>query len=60
MPRPRARITRLLAAATRESRAGCQSYPSGRGPFGCLAIFTEGFDTRDLKEAKALLEELGA
>jgi predicted ATPase len=22
--------------------------------------FTEGFDTRDLKEAKALLEELGA
>jgi predicted ATPase len=24
------------------------------------AWFTEGFDTRDLKEAKALLEELGA
>jgi predicted ATPase len=23
-------------------------------------LFTEGFDTRDLKEAKALLEELGA
>jgi predicted ATPase len=23
------------------------------------AWFTEGFDTRDLKEAKALLEELG-
>ncbi len=22
--------------------------------------FTEGFDTRDLKEAKALLDELGA
>ena len=38
---------------------GCQSYPSGRGPFDCSAILTEGFDTRDLKEAKALLEELG-
>jgi predicted ATPase len=24
------------------------------------ASFTEGFDTRDLKEAKALLEELAA
>jgi hypothetical protein len=23
-----------------------------------LRLFTEGFDTRDLKEAKALLEEL--
>jgi hypothetical protein len=25
-----------------------------------LGVFTEGFDTRDLKEAKALLEELAA
>ena len=22
---------------------GCQSYPSGRGPFGCSAILTEGW-----------------
>jgi hypothetical protein len=42
------------------SRAGCRSYPSGHGPFGCLAILTEGFDTRDLKEAKALLEALAS
>ena len=27
---------------------------------GVYGWFTEGFDTRDLKEAKALLEELGA
>jgi hypothetical protein len=25
-----------------------------------VPLFTEGFDTRDLKEGKALLEELGA
>jgi hypothetical protein len=24
----------------------------------CLPLFTEGFDTADLKDAKALLEEL--
>jgi hypothetical protein len=60
MSRARARSARLLAAAMRESRARSQSYPSGRGPFGCLAILTEGFDTRDLKEAKGLPEELAA
>ena len=34
------------------------SSSAGRGPFGCLAILTEGFDTRDLKDAKVLLNEL--
>jgi hypothetical protein len=37
---------------------GCQSYPSGRGLFGCSAILTEGFDTLNSKKAKALLEQL--
>ena len=38
--------------------------PGSKYPSGQLAPvygwFTEGFDTRDLKEAKALLEELAA
>jgi hypothetical protein len=29
-------------------------------PSSGFGWFTEGFDTRDLKEAKALLEELGS
>jgi hypothetical protein len=31
---------------------------AGRGQLICLARLTEGFDALDLKEAKALLEEL--
>jgi hypothetical protein len=31
-----------------------------RDPRSVYGWFTEGFDTRDLKEAKALLEELAA
>jgi hypothetical protein len=30
------------------------------GQYPIYGWFTEGFDTRDLKEAKALLEELAA
>jgi hypothetical protein len=35
-------------------------YPGGKGELlaGVYGWFTEGFETRDLKEAKALLEEL--
>ncbi len=33
---------------------------SGRAACSVYGWFTEGFDTRDLKEAKALLEELAA
>jgi hypothetical protein len=33
---------------------------SGTIPARSKGWFTEGFDTRDLKEAKALLEELAA
>jgi hypothetical protein len=36
---------------------GCKVVPSARTVYGW---FMEGFDTRDLKEAKALLEELAA
>jgi hypothetical protein len=43
------------------SRAGLESGKIGSAsPLAPLyAWFTEGFDTRDLKDAKALLEELG-
>jgi hypothetical protein len=37
-----------VTRASRSKRANCLVY----------GWFTEGFDTRDLKEAKALLEEL--
>jgi hypothetical protein len=44
--------------------AGCSTRPSATTKRAMLADiygwFTEGFDTRDLKDAKALLDELGA
>jgi hypothetical protein len=40
-------------------RAGADFYRGGRGRTW-YGWFTEGFDTRDLKEAKVLLEELAA
>jgi dienelactone hydrolase len=34
------------------------THPEEGGPFASVVIYTEGFDTADLKDAKALLDEL--
>ena len=55
--RPYVRVERGIAEGRQAHVLG---YP---GNVGCAPVygwFTEGFDTRDLKEAKALLEELAA
>jgi predicted ATPase len=50
---PRATFARALAERSERSQAADLLTP-------IYAWFTEGFDTPDLKEAKALLDELAA
>ena len=45
-------------ACTKPLIIRCASLSSTRRSSASYGWFTEGFDTRDLKEAKALLEEL--
>jgi predicted ATPase len=48
----------MQVAPARATRARCQQARELLAPV--YGWFTEGFDTRDLKEAKALLDELAA
>src|SRR5215831_9078434 len=54
-------LSRFLSLGSRPAvaRPG-QGAASARTAGSVYGLFTEGFDTRDLREAKALLEELAA